>query len=138
MSRIITMLILITISKSAIADSIWVITNNTIEIKLSKEQVKMIFIGASRTFPNGKRVKPIQLDDSSSSEEFNMNIMKKSNREMRAFWSKQIFTGNGKPPKTMKSIQQMINFIKNNRNSIGYILSNKKPTGVSIALEVEI
>ncbi|QYJ87600.1 phosphate ABC transporter substrate-binding protein [Shewanella mesophila] len=53
--------------------------------------------------------------------EFHSKVTGKSDSQLKAFWSKQVFTGKGNPPATLSSASAMKSTIAANPNAIGYI-----------------
>lgn len=89
---------------------------------LSQSEVSSIFLGKSRTFPNGKEAVPLQMSDGSSEvTHFNKNVIKKSSSQVKAYWSKMIFTGKGTPPKTVDTADEVIDLVSKNPNFVGFI-----------------
>jgi ABC-type phosphate transport system substrate-binding protein len=71
---------------------------------LSKTQIADIFLGKSNRFPDGAQATPIDQPEASSvREEFYDKVTGKSLAQLKAHWSKIIFTGRGRPPKTASS-----------------------------------
>ena len=57
-----------------------------------------IFLGRATRFPNGLLAVPIdQVEGSAAREEFYTRFVGKSAAQMKAYWSKIIFTGRGQP-----------------------------------------
>ncbi|MBQ0719791.1 MAG: phosphate ABC transporter substrate-binding protein [Gammaproteobacteria bacterium] len=89
---------------------------------LSKKQVAKIFLGKSRRFPDGSRAVPVNQSESTAlRNEFYFLVSGKSPAQVKAHWSKMIFTGRGQPPKevgTDSAVKQQLAVSKSN---IGYI-----------------
>ncbi|QLE85849.1 MULTISPECIES: phosphate ABC transporter substrate-binding protein [Shewanella] len=63
-----------------------------------------------------------ELDEGNATRsEFHSKVTKKSDAQLKAFWSKQVFTGKGNPPATVNSASAMKSTIASNPNAIGYI-----------------
>lgn len=93
---------------------------------INKSMIKRIFLSKIRTMPNGVALESAGLSSKNpSTVEFNKKVLKKSSSQMKAYWSKLIFTGTGKPTKTYQSAEEVIDIVKNNINAIGYIDSSK-------------
>ena len=90
--------------------------------ELEKNSIKRIFLGKMKTFPDGSQAIPIsQGDKSVTTDEFNEKVLKRSKSQLRAYWSKLIFTGKGSEPKVMDNGQQLIDIVSSNPNLIGFV-----------------
>ena len=86
------------------ADVVAVVSAKSSVTALSTAQVADIFLGRASRFPNGVQAVPIdQLEDSPVRDKFYAQFTGKSPAQVKAHWSKIIFTGRGQPPKQVSS-----------------------------------
>jgi ABC-type phosphate transport system substrate-binding protein len=112
-------------SHSATADVVAVVSAKSAITTLSKSQMADIFLGRVNRFPNGSPAVPIdQAEGSAAREEFYAKMAGKSAAQMKAYWSKIIFTGRGRPPKEVPNGVEMKKQIFENPAAIGYIDAN--------------
>ncbi len=89
---------------------------------LSAQQVADIFLGKSMRLPGGASAVPIDLDEESPvREKFYVQYTGKSPAQVKAHWSKIIFTGRGQPPRQAASAAEARKLIAENPNAIGYL-----------------
>lgn len=89
---------------------------------LTQEQVSQIFLGKASSFPGGQTAMPIdQSEGQAARDEFYTKITGKSPAQLKAYWSKLIFTGKGQPPKEVPSAAEVKKLVANNPNTIAYI-----------------
>jgi ABC-type phosphate transport system substrate-binding protein len=89
---------------------------------LSRAQITDIYLGRMNRFPNGNPVKPIDLSESSPTRsEFYSRYLGRSPSQIKAHWSKLIFTGRGQPPPTVSRGDAMAELVAENPNTIGYL-----------------
>jgi ABC-type phosphate transport system substrate-binding protein len=89
---------------------------------LSKSQVSDLFLGKSSRFPDGVLAVPIDLAEGSSQRaEFYARLDGRSAAQMKAYWSKIIFTGRGLPPDAVANDAEMKARVAANPAAIGYI-----------------
>lgn len=89
---------------------------------LSGSDVSRIFLGKLKKFGDGSSVTPVNLASGSDVRAaFEKNALGKSSSQIKAYWSKQVFSGKGKPPKELGSDADVINFVSSNPGAIGYI-----------------
>ena len=90
--------------------------------ELDKVEVSRIFLGKSKSFPNGSEAVPVSLADGSAGQaEFNEKVLNKSASQLKAYWSKLVFTGKGTPPKAVDTDADVLELVANNPNLVGYI-----------------
>ncbi|ABM03131.1 conserved hypothetical protein [Psychromonas ingrahamii 37] len=109
-------------SVEAVADIVLVVSAKNPVTTLSKNQVVDIFLGKANFFPDGHQALPIDQDEGSvAREEFYLKFAGKSSAQIKAFWSKIIFTGRGQPPPEVSNAVAVKKFIAKHPDAIGYI-----------------
>jgi len=94
--------------------------SNTSDV--DKTSLSRIFLGKAKSFSAGGQAVPInQTESSAITDEFNSKILKKSESQLKSYWSKLVFTGKGTPPKSVGSDAEVISLVSSNPNLIGYI-----------------
>jgi len=89
---------------------------------LNAAQVADIFLGKTNRFPDGSPAVPIDLsEESPERERFYAQYTGKSPAQVKAYWSKIIFTGRGQPPRQASTGREMRKLVAENPNAIGYI-----------------
>jgi ABC-type phosphate transport system substrate-binding protein len=90
--------------------------------QLNANQVADIFLGKSNRFPDGSVAVPIDLsEDSPLRERFYTVFTGKSPAQLKAHWSKIIFTGRGQPPRQVGGSAEVKKALADNPNAIAYI-----------------
>lgn len=89
---------------------------------ITADQVASIFLGKTRTLPDGTKVIPIdQFEGEKPRAEFYDKVVQKSQAQLNSYWSRLIFTGKGQPPFAVTSDSEVLEFIASNPNMIGYV-----------------
>ena len=89
---------------------------------LNPNQVADIFLGKTSRFPDGSEAVPIdQVEDSPARERFYTAFTGKSPAQVKAYWSKIIFTGRGQPPRQVSNSAEARKAVAANPNAIAYI-----------------
>ena len=89
---------------------------------LSRNQVVDIFLGKVSRFPDGQPAVPIdQAEGSAARDEFYLRFAHRSPAQLKAHWSKIIFTGRGQPPKEVANGAQLKQRLLANPDAIGYL-----------------
>ena len=113
-----------------------VVSKNSKISKLSKTTISKLFLSKSKSFPNGKRAIPIEINNSELQLDFYKKITNKNEKQLSKYWAKMIFTGKGTPPKKFKTIANLKNFIKRNKNAITYLNKNYLDKDLKVLLEL--
>lgn len=107
---------------SALADVVVAVSAKSPVATLSNQQVVDIFLGKSNRFPNGEQAVPIdQAEGSPLRDEFYASVAGKSAAQIKAHWSKIIFTGRGQPPREAANSSETKKLLAKNPNAIGYV-----------------
>ncbi len=117
------------------ADVVAVVSSKSAVMTLSRSQVADIFLGKTARFPNGSPAVPIdQAETSAVREMFYIRFTGKSASQMKAHWSKIIFTGRGKPPKAVSNSTEARMLIARNVQAIGYLERASIDSSVKVLL----
>ncbi len=89
---------------------------------LTQAQVADIFLGRTSRFPDGTQAMPIDHpEDSPARDRFYSQVTGKSPAQVKAYWSKIVFTGRGRPPVQAVNGAEAKKMIAQNPAAIGYI-----------------
>lgn len=99
---------------------------------LSTEEIARAFLGKIKEFPSGETVVPVALaEGDASTAKFVADVLKKSPSQLKSYWAKLVFTGQGEPPVVIASEQELIAKVAANPGMIGYV-SDAAPQGVKV------
>ena len=117
------------------ADIVAVVSSKSPIVTLTKNQVMDIFLGKRTRFPDGSSAIPIdQAEGSAARVEFYTRFADMSPAQVKAFWSKIIFTGRGQPPKTVPSSLEAKKLLIADPSTIGYIDQSLVDSTVRVVL----
>lgn len=109
-------------SGRSMADVVAVVSASSPIVALSRNQLLDIFLGKTSRYPDGTPAVPLdQSEGSSLRDQFYTKVAERSAAQMKAYWSKVIFTGRGQPPPTVASSIEMKKRLRDNPAAIGYI-----------------
>ena len=121
---------------TAAADVVAVVSAKSPVATLSKSQAEDIFLGKSNRFPDGSPAVPIdQVEGSAARDEFYLRFTGKSPAQIKAHWSKIIFTGRGQPPREFANGAEVKKRIAENPSDIGYIEQSQVDASVKVLTE---
>lgn len=106
----------------AAAEVVTVVSPQNPVTTLSRGEVSNIFLGKTSRFPNGQPAVPIdQPEDSQPRIEFYRDVGNRQPAEIKAYWSRMIFTGRGQPPMVVEGDEQVKKALAERPGGIGYI-----------------
>lgn len=132
-------LLLSTLTASAYADVVVIVSARSAVTTLTEEQTANIFLVKVSTFPNGIQAIPVdQTEGSAAREEFYLKVTKKSTSQLSAYWAKAIFTGDSFPPTQLDGNLAVRRAVANNPYAIGYIDSSALDNNVRVVFQSHI
>jgi hypothetical protein len=121
-SCVIAGLVLALSTSAVLADVAVVVSAKSTAGTLTAAQASDIFLGKASAFPSGGQAIPIDQNEGSAiRDEFYTKVANKSAAQVKAYWSKIIFSGKGQPPKEVADSSAVKKLIADNPNVIGYI-----------------
>lgn len=88
---------------------------------VSDTDIKNFYLGRQKTFSSGDTAVLLSLSEGEASRsEFNNKVLSKTDAQLKAFWSKVLFTGKGTPPKDV-SQAELLKLVASNPNMIGFV-----------------
>lgn len=110
--------------------------SNTIDA-ISKEDSAKIFLGKLKSFTNGKSAIPLdQHEGAEERDSFYSKVARKSDSQLKSYWSRLIFTGKGQPPRSVSNSDAVKAAIAANPNMISYMSGSEVDGSVKVILQV--
>ncbi len=104
---------------------------------ISQAQASNIFLGKTKTLPNGKLVIPIDQERASDvRNEFYRKLVNKNQNQLNAYWARQVFTGKSQPPNQVSNDNEVKLLVADNPSMIGYINSSAVDASVKVLLRI--
>jgi ABC-type phosphate transport system substrate-binding protein len=123
------------LTPNAAAEVVAVVSIRSPVTSLGKNQVVDIFLGRASRFPDGSPAVPIdQAEGSAARDEFYLTFAGKSPAQLKAHWSKIIFTGRGQPPKEGGGGAEVKRRLAENPMAIGYLEESQVDGTVKVVL----
>ncbi len=105
---------------------------------MTAEQVSSIFLGKSNALPNGNAAVAVDLPESAGTRDtFYTKATGKSSAQVKAAWSRLVFSGKGTPPKELGSSADVKKFVAGNPDAIGYIEKSAVDSSVKVVLSID-
>ena len=105
---------------------------------MTADQVASIFLGKSSTLPSGATAAAAdQAEGSAVREQFYSKVAGKQAAQVKAAWSRLVFSGKATPPKELGSSAEVKKFVAANPDAIGYIEKSAVDGSVKVVLTVD-
>jgi ABC-type phosphate transport system substrate-binding protein len=100
---------------------------------LSKDALSKLFLKKATTWQNGHEVIPVdQSERSPIRESFSMQIHGRPVAAIKSYWQQQMFSGRSTPPSTKSSDRELLSFVQQNVDAIGYVSPGVAISGVKV------
>lgn len=101
------------------------------------KEVTRIYLGKQKTFSNGERVVPLDVDrELQLHKNFYHRVVKKSDAQLKSYWSRLVFTGKAQPPKAVLDSVEVMTLVAADPNMIGYIETDQVDDSVKVVLTI--
>jgi len=105
---------------------------------LTQEQVSSLFLGKSDNLPGaGTALLFDQPESSAVREAFYTKATGKSAAQVKATWSRLIFSGKGNPPKELGDSAAIKKAVASSANAVGYVEKSAVDGSVKVLLTIE-
>ncbi|PTT89431.1 phosphate ABC transporter substrate-binding protein [Pelomonas sp. HMWF004] len=106
--------------------------------QVSAEELAAIFLGAAKSYPNGERAIPLDLKPGSEPYGvFYQKVAGRTEAQMKAHWSRLMFTGKGQPPQEAGDSAAMKKLVAANPNMLGYVEASLVDASVRVVAEIK-
>jgi ABC-type phosphate transport system substrate-binding protein len=109
--------------QSSAADTVVVVVSADSPVtEISRLHLADLYLGRTTRFPNGEPAEPIDQGTTSAARtDFYQRYLGRSLAEIKAHWSRLIFTGRGRPPRDVPSGEDVRRLVAENPGTVGYI-----------------
>jgi len=105
---------------------------------MTADQVAGIFLGKSNTLPSGAAAAPVDQPESAAvREQFYTKVTGKQAAQVKAAWSRLVFSGKATPPKELANSAEVKKFVAGNADAIGYVEKSAVDGTVKAVLTVD-
>lgn len=113
------------------ADTKIVVIGNPAVANLTKEQVSDLFLGKIKIY------KPVDLPNTAPAKaEFYQKVSGHDLSQVKATWSRLLFTGQGQPPKELPDADAVKKAVAADPKAVGYIAKSDLDGSVKVILEL--
>ena len=125
--------ILILFTSCAVNAAVDVIVHPSNANAIEASDIKKIFTGKAKSFADGSKALPItQASGNPAMDAFNQTVLNKSSSQLKAYWSKLVFTGKGTPPEEVANDAEVLSLVSKNPNLIGFVSKGSADGSVKV------
>nr|WP_246264552.1 hypothetical protein [Aromatoleum toluvorans] len=103
---------------------------------LTAAQVEQFYLGRAHTLADGVVVTLADLPAGPARDEFYQLLTHKNPSQIRAHWSRMVFTGRALPPQEAGSVAQLRQWLASQPNLIGYMPAAEADAHVRVLLRL--
>ena len=120
--RRVVLSLLLAVAAAPLQAQVVVVTADAGPVKaLSRSEAEQLYLGRRTTLENGLSVSLIDLPSGAVRNQFYQLLTGKNPGQIRAYWSRQVFTGRALPPREAASIEEARELLIAEPASIGYL-----------------
>jgi ABC-type phosphate transport system substrate-binding protein len=116
---------------SAQADVVVIVNAQSATSSLTADDVAQIYLGKSNA------MKPVDSSDKATRGEFYTKVTAKDEAQVKAIWSKLVFTGKGTPPKEVATNADVVKAVGSDAKAIGYVDKAAVNSSVKVVYEAK-
>ncbi|THF63007.1 hypothetical protein E6C76_17260 [Pseudothauera nasutitermitis] len=103
---------------------------------LSREQAEQLYLGRRDALPDGRTAMLVDLPPGNLRDRFYLLLTGKNPAQIRAWWSRQVFSGRALPPREAGSVSEARQWVAANPAAIGYLPADAATDGLKILLRL--
>ncbi|MCK0506718.1 hypothetical protein [Aromatoleum anaerobium] len=104
--------------------------------ELSRQQAEQLYLGRTRSLPDGTPVALADLPGGRVRDRFYEQLTGKNPSQIRAYWSRMVFTGRALPPQQAENVRELGARLMANPNLIGYLPAADADPRMKVLLEL--
>lgn len=129
MSRALLLLLLTCTVLQAEESLVVVVSQQSPIQQLSREDLSALYLGNLMTNETTHNLRALDLTDGETRDNFYTYLLGRSRNQMRAYWSRMVFTGKGKPPRALDEAA-IIEALQSDPSLIAYLPSGQLPASL--------
>lgn len=124
-------------SSPVLAGTVVIVSAKSATGSLSKSQVSALYLGKTRSLPQGGNATLFDLLGSSATRgAFYQGVTGKSASQVKSVWSRLVFSGRAVPPKELSSDAAVVKAVAGDPNAVGYVDSSAVNGSVKVVFKL--
>ena len=117
--------------QTANADVVVIVSAKSTASTMTTEQIAQIYLGKS------SQMKPVDSGDTPVRNQFYAKVAGKDEAQIKAIWSKLVFTGKATPPKELRTSAEVVKAVAADPGALGYVDHAAVDSSVKIVYEIK-
>ena len=117
--------------------AIAIIVNPDNSNTLNEREVRQIFLGQIKTFPDGLEAQTLDNLSGDLRSRFITGVLKRNESTMNAYWARMLFTAKATPPRELADSAEVKQAVAGSKTAIGYIDASQVDDSVRVIMTVE-
>ena len=135
--QLLSLFLLLTFSQWAWADLVVVTAARNGVEKLSRQEVVYLFLGRTHHFSGGLPAVPLDLAvDAPERADFYRQLVNKEAAEIRAYWSRLVFSGGSRPPLVAENREEQLHLLTSLPGAVAYMERSKVDARLRIVYDL--
>jgi ABC-type phosphate transport system substrate-binding protein len=106
---------------SAQAETVYVFVNSNVpDSALTQTEIQNIYLGKKDKWNDNQKINFTALNGGACHEAFLKQDVGRTDFQFQNYWKKQIFTGQGQPPRSFGSDAELVDYVSRTTGAIGY------------------
>lgn len=89
--------------------------------ELDRESAEQLFLGRRTSLPGGRTVTLVDLPAGRIRDQFYLQLTRKNPSQIRAYWSRLVFTGRATPPREAANVDEARSIVLSTPGAIAYL-----------------
>jgi hypothetical protein len=123
-----------TFAPAAKADFYVVVGERNPVAALSQQQVLQLFMGRTRSFPDGRPAATCEIASDTQRASFYHLLSGMSLPQVTSYWARLMFSGRNLPPQRLDSEAELVERVQNDPNAIGWLPQAPRQKGLRTVL----
>jgi ABC-type phosphate transport system substrate-binding protein len=125
--------VLIFAESYAMASDVVIVGNKNLSTEtISKETLQRIFLGQQTDWEDGTKIKFAILKTDQNDDIFLREYLYYTSTRFVRHWRSQVFSGKGEMPPNLKSDEEMLKFIQDDKGAIGFVTAGTDTSAVKV------
>jgi hypothetical protein len=129
-------LLLVGAAAPARADYYVVVGEHSRVTELSRQDVLHLYLGRTRSFPDGSTAAPLDLAQDAQREGFYRSLSGLTLAQVTSYWARLMFSGRNLPPARVENEAEMVERLRQDATAIGWLSAAPKDKGIRTVLHL--
>jgi ABC-type phosphate transport system substrate-binding protein len=99
---------------------------------MPRREVSAIFLKKVSRWRSGETTQPVDLEPSPVREKFSRAVHGRGMEAVAAYWQQRVFSGRDSPPPERKRDEDVLAYVRDNPNAIGYVSGKASTADVKV------